>query len=96
MTPGVDLSMVGALLADPARAAILAALLGGVAVPAGELARAAGVTPSTTSIHLAKLLEAGWVTVERRGRHRYYRLGSAEVATVLEQIAWIAPPIPVQ
>ncbi len=96
MTQGVDLSVVGALLADPARAAILAALLGGVAVPAGELAHVASVTPSTTSIHLAKLLDAGWVTVERRGRHRYYRLGSAEIATVLEQIAWIAPPIPVQ
>lgn len=96
MTHGVDLSGVGALLADPARAAIVAALLGGVAVPAGELAQLAGVTPSTTSIHLAKLLAAGWVAVERCGRHRYYRLASTEVATVLEQIAWIAPPIPVR
>jgi len=93
---GVDLSAVGALLADPPRVAILVALLGGVATPAGELARIAGITPSTTSIHLAKLLAAGWVAVERRGRHRYYRLGSAEVATVLEQIAWVAPPIPVR
>ncbi len=95
-TQGVDLSAVGALLADPARAAILAALLGGMALPAGELARIAGVTPSTASIHLARLLAAGWVVVERRGRHRYYRLGSAEVATVLEQIAWVAPPSPVR
>jgi len=93
---GVNLSAVGALLADPARAAILAALLGGVAVPAGELAQIAGVTPSTTSIHLARLLAAGWVAVERRGRHRYYRLASAGVATVLEQIARVAPTPPVR
>ena len=96
MTPGIDLSAVGALLADLPRAAILAALLGGVAIPAGELARIAGVRPSTTSTHLATLLAAGWVAVERRGRHRYYRLGSAEVATLLEQIAWLAPPSPVR
>jgi len=93
---GVDLSAVGALLADPARTAILTALLGGVAVPAGELAQVAGVTPSTASIHLARLLEVGWVAVERRGRHRYYRLASARVATVLEQIARVAPPVPVR
>jgi len=96
MAQGVDLGAVGALLADSARAAILAALLGGVALPAGALARAAGVAPSTASVHLAKLLAAGWVAVERRGRHRYYRLGSAGVATVLEQIARVAPPIPVR
>ncbi len=96
MAQGVDLSAVGALLADPARAAILATLLGEVAAPAGELARGASVAPSTASVHLARLLAAGWVAVERRGRHRYYHLASAEVATVLEQIARVAPPIPVR
>ncbi len=96
MAQGVDLSAVGALLADPTRAAMLATLLGGVALPAGELARAAGVTPSTASVHLARLLAAGWVMVERRGRHRYYHLGSAAVATVLEQVARVAPPIPIR
>src|SRR4051812_19008103 len=73
---GVDLSAVGALLAEPARAAILLALAGGVALPASELAQRAGVTPSTTSTHLARLLEVEWVAVERYGRHRYYRLAS--------------------
>jgi DNA-binding transcriptional ArsR family regulator len=93
---GVDISAVGALLADPARTAILVALLGGTAVPAGDLAHMAGVTPSTASIHLAKLLEVGWVAVEQRGRHRYYRLASAQVAVLLEQMALVAPPIPVR
>jgi DNA-binding transcriptional ArsR family regulator len=93
---GVDLSAVGALLADPARTAILIALWGGVAMPAGDLARVAGVTPSTASIHLARLLDAGWVAVERRGRHRYYRLASPRVATLLEQVAHVAPAAPVR
>ena len=93
---GVDLSAIGALLGNPARATMLVALSGGVALPASELAQAAGVTPSTASTHLAMLLACGWVAVEQRGRHRYYRLGSAEVATVLEQIAWVAPPIQVR
>jgi hypothetical protein len=38
----------------------------------------------------------GLVAVERSGRHRYYRLASPLVATVLEQLARVAPPIPVR
>ncbi|MFW6166275.1 MAG: winged helix-turn-helix domain-containing protein, partial [Ralstonia sp.] len=41
------------LIADPARAAMLTALLDGRALPAGELAHAAGVTAQTASTHLA-------------------------------------------
>src|SRR5919202_1164606 len=93
---GVDLSAVGALLAEPARAAILLALAGGVALPASELAQRAGVTPSTTSTHLARLLSVGWVAVERHGRHRYYRLASPQVAAVLEHLACVAPVVPVR
>jgi DNA-binding transcriptional ArsR family regulator len=93
---GVDLSAVGALLADPARASILLALSGGVALPASDLAQRAGITPSTASTHLGRLLEVQWVAVERYGRHRYYRLTSPLVATVLEQLARGAPPIPVR
>ncbi|MBO9875089.1 MULTISPECIES: ArsR/SmtB family transcription factor [Xanthomonas] len=80
------------LIADPARAAMLMALLDGRALPAGELAFAGGVTPQTASAHLAKLLEGGLLTVEVQGRHRYYRLANAHVATVLETLATLAPP----
>lgn len=92
---GVDLSVIGGLLADPARAHILAALAGGIALPATDLASRAGVTPGTASSHLAKLLAAGWVTAEQQGRHRYYRLVSGEVAALLEHVAALAPPAPV-
>jgi DNA-binding transcriptional ArsR family regulator len=76
-----------ALLADPARVAILWALADGRALPAGELARTAGVRPSTASSHLRRLLEAGWVGAEQQGRHRYMRLVNADVAALLEALA---------
>ncbi|MEV8472324.1 winged helix-turn-helix domain-containing protein [Ralstonia sp. UNC404CL21Col] len=55
------------LIADPARAAMLTALLDGRALPAGELAHAAGVTAQTASTHLAKLLDGGLLVVGNRG-----------------------------
>src|SRR6202012_5006607 len=47
----------------------------------------AGVTPQTASGHLAKLLAAGLVAVKQHGRHRYHRLASPEVASLLEPVA---------
>jgi DNA-binding transcriptional ArsR family regulator len=79
------------LLADPARAAMLMALLDGRALPAGELAYAARVTAQTASSHLAKLLAGGVVALETEGRHRYYRLAGSHVAQALEHLAAIRP-----
>lgn len=79
------------LLADPARAVMLTALLDGRALPAGELAFAARVTAQTASSHLAKLLAGGLVALEIEGRHRYYRLAGAHVAQALEHLAAIRP-----
>lgn len=90
-----DIAPVAALLADRGRAAMLTALLDGRALPAGELARAAGVTPQTASGHLARLLEGGLVTVVRQGRHRYYRLAGAEVAQAIEALGRLGGPVPV-
>lgn len=86
----IDISRVGALLADPARAAILMALCGNTALPATELAARARITASTASIHLTKLMEAGWITVEHCGRHRYYRLASPQVTALLGQTMSVA------
>lgn len=80
-------SGAAALIADPTRALMLAALLDGRALPAGELAYAAGVSAQTASSHLAKLLDGGLLTVEKEGRHRYYRLAGAHVAEALERLA---------
>lgn len=75
-----------ALVGDPARASMLTALMDGRALTASELARVAGVMPQTASGHLARLSEAGLLTVERQGRHHYHRLASPLVAQMLESI----------
>lgn len=82
-----NVASVAALIAEPARATMLAALADGRALPAGELAFAAGVTPQTASSHLSKLLAGGLVVVETEGRHRYYRLAGDQVADALEGLA---------
>jgi DNA-binding transcriptional ArsR family regulator len=87
---------VAAAIGDPSRARVLLALAEGGALPASALAAEAGVSPSTISEHLAKLLDAKLLTVERDGRRRYYRLASPEVARTLEWLARIAQPLPVR
>lgn len=84
MVSTAALAEIAAALGDPARVAMLSSLMDGRALAAGELARVAGVAPTTASGHLARLAEAGLLAVERQGRHRYHRLASPEVARVLE------------
>ncbi len=79
-----------ALIGDPARANMLAALMDGRALTARELAEAAGVTAQTASGHLAQLTGAGLLAMERQGRHRYHRLASSAVAQMLESIMAVA------
>jgi DNA-binding transcriptional ArsR family regulator len=89
-----DVAPVAALLGDGARARMVQALHDGRALPAGELARRARVSPSTASEHLARLVDGGLLSVERTGRHRYFRLSGPEVAHAVEALAAIAPPAP--
>ena len=87
-----ELAPLAALIADPSRAAMLDALMGGGSLTAGELARRAGVAASTATEHLARLEAGGLVVSERRGRVRRVRLAGAEVARALEALRAIAPP----
>jgi DNA-binding transcriptional ArsR family regulator len=77
---------VAALMGDPARANIIAALMDGRALTAKELALIAGVSPPTASGHLGKLVDGGLLQVIAQGRYRYYRLASALVASAVEAI----------
>jgi DNA-binding transcriptional ArsR family regulator len=86
-----DISAMAALIGDPTRAQILWALMSGLALPAGELAMTANVAPQTASAHLSKLLEGKLLKAEVQGRHRYYRLASAEISAVIEALASVAP-----
>lgn len=85
-----DFAEIAALAGDPARAAMLHALMDGRALTASELARAAGVTPQTASGHLARLATAGLLAVAKQGRHRYHRLASPAVAQMMEAIMQVA------
>jgi DNA-binding transcriptional ArsR family regulator len=82
-----NIAAVAALIGDPGRAAILTALMDGRALPAGELAVAAGLSPQATSAHLAQLRDGGLLTLEQEGRHRYHRIAGPGVAAVLEALA---------
>ena len=84
------LSRIGALLADPGRAAMLWSLMDGSARPAGELTIIAGLSPSAASGHLAKLAESGLLALEVLGRHRYYRIATPEIAAAIEALAHLA------
>jgi DNA-binding transcriptional ArsR family regulator len=88
-----NIATPAALIGDPTRAAMLQALQDGRAQPASALAWAAGVTAQAASNHLAKLVDGGLLAVERQGRHRYYRLASAEVAHAIEALSVLAAPI---
>ncbi|MFZ0871780.1 MAG: metalloregulator ArsR/SmtB family transcription factor, partial [Rhodanobacter sp.] len=91
-----QLAELGALLAEPARAAMLLMLMDGSARPAGELAQAAGVGAATASAHLKRLLDGGLLGVHVQGRHRYYRLADDEVAAWLESMALPRAPSPLR
>jgi len=84
------LAEVANLVGDLARANILSALMDNRALTAKELAFAAGVSPQTTSSHLAKMTEAKLLQVCKQGRCRYYRLASPLVAQMLEAVMVVA------
>lgn len=85
-----DLAPIGALVGHPVRAAMLAVLADGQALPAGELARHARIAPATATAHLRRLVDGGLVRVHAQGRHRYHELAGPEVAAALEALAQIA------
>lgn len=90
-----DIALVGSLIGDPARARVLLALADGRALPASLLAAEAGVARSTVSHHLAKLVDAGMLSVLERGRYRYFTLAGPDVAELLEALARVAPVQPI-
>ncbi|HXV00089.1 MAG TPA: winged helix-turn-helix domain-containing protein [Caulobacteraceae bacterium] len=90
MHEGPNIAALAALLGDPGRANMLTALIDGRALTASELAREAGVAAPTASGHLARLSDAGLLSVEKQGRHRYFRLSGPDVAEVIEALMGLA------
>ena len=81
---------IAAVMADPTRSRMLAALLGGKHRSAGELAAVAGVTAQAASTQLAQLVDSALVAVRQQGRHKYFALADAEVAHALEALSLVA------
>ncbi len=90
MTDNIGLAEIGALVGDPARAAILHALMDGRPRSAGELAYFARVSPQTASEHLRRLVESRLLAVLPQGRHRYFRIASPRVAHMVEAMGAVA------
>ncbi|WP_326688926.1 MULTISPECIES: helix-turn-helix domain-containing protein [unclassified Streptomyces] len=90
------LAAMAGLLADGTRATFCLALLDGRAWTATELARHAGVAPSTATAHLNALVGGGLLTEVRQGRHRYVRLAGPRIASLVENLASLAPERPVR
>lgn len=82
---------IAALIAEPNRATMLWQLLDGRAYTAGELAIAANISPQSASNHLNKLMDKELLTIEKQGRHRYYKLARPEIAYAIEAMANLIP-----
>ena len=92
----VDIAVIGAMFGDRARVAMLKGMLDRPGSPAGDLAKHAGIAPSTATGHLHKLVGAGLVRSQSSGRLRLYQLASADVAEAIEALSVLAPAIPVK
>ncbi len=90
MSSTYPIAAVAELIGEPARAAMLVALSDGRALPAGELARTAGVSAQSASGHLSRLVDGGLLAVQSEGRHRYYRLSSPDVSHAIEALGVIS------
>src|SRR6185437_9328085 len=89
-------SRIAEALGDPAREAMVSALAHGKAMPAGELAALAGVSPQSASAHLQKLVDANVLSVWAQGRFRYYRISDEDVASLIENLVNLATKADVQ
>ncbi len=90
MVAAANMVEVAALVGDTARATMLAALMGGQALTASELASLAHISRPTASGHLGKLTAARLLSVTQKRRNRYYRIASPLVAKMLESIKAVA------
>ena len=81
---------IAAAIGEPARASMLYCLLDNRDRTSTELALVAGVTPSTASVHLARLKNEGLLRQAVQGKHRFYSLCGTDVAAVLEKLSVLA------
>lgn len=81
---------IAAAIGEPARARMLYCLMDGRARTATELSAVAEVGAPTASVHLNRLVAERLVKVLTQGKHRFYSLDGADVASVLESLSVLA------
>lgn len=96
MRGDADIAAAAALLAEPTRATLVTSVIADGELPVTDLAARAHVALSTASEHLARLVAGGFLSCEKHGRHRYYRLADPAVAAAVEALALVAPQPPVR
>jgi DNA-binding transcriptional ArsR family regulator len=87
------IASAAAMLAEPARTAMVLALMDGRSRSAKKLALDAGVTPQTASAHLRKLVAANMLVWQGRGRSKYFSLAGADVAQAVEALSEIGAQV---
>ena len=91
-----DLAAGARLLAEPARAELVLAVVADGPLSASELASRAGISRSTASGHLRRLVEGGFLVAADRGRSRHFALADPAVAEAVEALSLVSPPRPVR
>jgi DNA-binding transcriptional ArsR family regulator len=84
------------VFSEPARAAMVVALMDGRAQTAKELAFRAGVAQSTASFHLSFLESHGLIRRRIQGRHHYFQLSDGKMAGFIEQLMVMAESVEVR
>jgi DNA-binding transcriptional ArsR family regulator len=92
MTSTTTPVQVAAALADPARLALLAALLEGEATVT-ELAARLDLAQPRVSTHLARLRAVGLVVPVAMGRHRAYAVNAVRVKPLLDALYATGPGV---
>lgn len=87
---------IASLIGDPVRSKVLWTLMDGRAYTATELSICAETSPQNISMHLARLVQSDLLTVEKQGRHRYYRFARQEVAYAIEALTSLIPGKPAE
>src|SRR5688572_5929737 len=87
---------IASLIGDPVRSKVLWTLMDGRAYTATELSIHTDTTPQNISMHLSRLVQSDLLSVEKQGRHRYYRFSRQEVAYAVEALANLVPHKPVE
>jgi len=86
MDDSKKLADLAAQLADRSRATMVLSLMDGSSRPASELALLANLSAASASMHLAKLVRSGILTVRSQGRNKFYRITTPAMAHAIEAL----------